>query len=312
MAGQALLCQAGSVPDVVTKTTNNGTFNMNLYIMTRGRIGAQRTYDSIPYSWRDRTYLVVPEEEMGLHFTLGGDDDLGKAIPTIAVPAYVDNYSKKMKYIIEDGMRDENECCCILDDDLIFSHQIPKGLNPDGTVKMGLKTLEGADTERLLTLFGYMELLLEDTALVGVHPRQMGHLQKPPYNENGKVICIQGINRRLVGTIPDIDRFPILADVVLNATLLERGQGNKIMTTWFHDWGSCNAPGGCSLYRTPEMQAEACYWLEERFGPYIKAVEKEAKDGWLGGKRVDFRGQWKALYKAGAARVLDKGAGEDT
>lgn len=281
---------------------------MNLYIMTRGRIGAQRTYDSIPYSWRDKTYLVVPEDEVGLHYTIGGDDDLGKQIPTIGVPPEVDNYSKKMKWIIEDGMGDGEELCCILDDDLIFSRQVAKGLMPDGkTVKMGLQTLQGAETERLLTLFGYMEALLEDTALVGVHPRQMGHVQKPPYVENGKVICIQGINRRMVGVIPDIARFPILADVVLNATLLERGMGNKIITTAFHDWGSCNAPGGCSIYRTPEMQAEACYWLEERFGPYIKAVEKEAKDGWLGGKRVDFRGQWKALYKAGANALLDKG-----
>jgi hypothetical protein len=273
---------------------------MNLYIMTRGRIGAQRTYTSIPWSWRDKCFLVVPEDEHELHYTLGGDDDLGKQIPTIAVPAHVDNYSKKMKWIIEDGMEDGEEVCCILDDDLVFSRQWSK---PDG--KIGLKTIEGADTERLLTLFGFMEILLEDTALVGVHPRQMGHLQKPPYVDNGKVICVQGINRRLVGTIPDLAKFPILSDVVLNATLLARGQANKIITTFFQDWGSCNAPGGCSTYRTPEMQAEACYWLEERFGPYIKAVEKEAKNGWLGGKRVDFRGQWKKLYAAGAAGLLD-------
>ena len=263
---------------------------MNLYIMTRGRVGAQRTWKSIPYSWRDRCWLVIPPNEARLH----------GQIPVIVAPATVDNYSKKMEWILEDGMDDCEDCCCILDDDLVFSRQI---LKDDG--KIGLKTLEGAETERLLTLFGFMELLLEDTALVGVHPRQMGHIQKPPFNENGKVICVQGINRRLVGEIPDLAKYPILSDVVLNATLLGRGQGNKIITTFFQDWGSCNAPGGCSSYRTPEMQAEACYWLEERFGPYIKAVEKEAKDGWLGGKRVDFRGQWKALYKAGAAGLLD-------
>jgi len=268
--------------------------------MTRGRIGEQRTYQSIPWSWRDKCFLVVPEDEHELHYTLGGDDDLGKKIPTIPVPATVTNYSEKMKWIIEDGMEDGEECCCILDDDLVFSQQWEK---PDG--KIGLKTIEGPDTERLLTLFGYMELLLENTALVGVHPRQMGHVQKPPHVINGKVICVQGINRSLVGHIPFLDKYPILSDVVLNATLLARGQGNKIITTFFQDWGSCNAPGGCSLYRTAEMQAEACYWLEERFGPYIKAVEKEAKDGWLGGKRVDFRGQWKALFKAGTAGLLD-------
>jgi len=259
--------------------------------MTRGRIGEQRTYESIPYSWRDKCFLVVPEEEHEQH----------DKIPTIPVPPHVDNYSRKMEWIIQDGMEDGNECCVILDDDLVFSRQVLK----DNNTRIGLETIKGSECERLLMLWGYMEVLLEDTALVGVHPRQMGHVQKPPFNENGKVICIQGINRRMVGTIPDLAKYPILSDVVLNATLLARGQGNKIMTTYFQDWGSCNAPGGCSLYRTPEMQAEACYWLEERFGPYIKAVEKESKDGWLGGKRVDFRGQWKGLYKAGAAGLLD-------
>ena len=272
---------------------------MNLYIMSRGRIGKQITYDSIPWSWREKCWLVVPEEEHEQHYTLGGDDDFGKRIPTIAAPSHIKNYSDKFKWIVEDGMADGEECAVIIDDDLVFSRQVPKG------DKMSLVTITGADTERLMTLWGFMEILLEDTALVGVHPRQMGHLQKPPYVENGKVVCIQGVNRRMVGRIPDLNRFPILADVILNATLLERGMGNKIITTFFQNWGSCQAPGGCSLTRTPEMQAEACYWLEERFGPYIKAVEKEGKDGWLGGKRVDFRGQWKALYKAGTSGLLD-------
>lgn len=270
---------------------------MNLYIMTRGRVGLQRTWDSIPMSWRDRTRLVIPPHERRLH----------GQIPVIAAPeATVKNYSDKFKWIVEDGMKDGEEKAVILDDDLVFSHRVLK----DG--KPGLRTLRDSECEMLFALWAYMEHLLDDTALVGVHPRQMGHLQKPPFNDNGKVVCIQGINRRLIGDIPDLNKYPILADVILNATLLERGQGNKIITTFFQDWGSCQAPGGCSLTRTPEMQAEACYWLEERFGPYIKAVVKKPKNAWLGEERVDFRGQWKALYNAGASHLLDSRTRGDT
>jgi len=269
---------------------------MNLYIMTRGRVGKQITYDSIPWSWRDRTYIVCPLEEAGLH-------DVRNTMP---VGPDIKNYSDKFKFIVEDRMGDGEEKAVILDDDLVFSRQVPKN------GKISLKTIAGQETERLITLFGFMEVLLEDTALVGVHPRQMGHLQSPPFVENGKVVCIQGINRRLVGRVPDLNRFPILADVILNASLLERGQGNKIITTFFQNWGSCQAPGGCSLTRTPEMQAEACYWLEERFGPYIKAVVKKPKNKWLGEERVDFRGQWKALFSAGSAGLLHNKAGGNT
>jgi hypothetical protein len=271
---------------------------MNLYIMTRGRIGAQRTWQSIPASWRDRATLVVPMDEFNMH----GD------IPTFAVPRNIDNYSKKMEFIVNDGMSDGEQKAVILDDDLIFSRRIT---HPDG--RPGLKTLEGQEIQVLMPeLFSYIEYLLDDTALVGVHPRQFGHTQELPFKRNGKVICVQAINRSLVGAIPDLSKYPILADVVLNATLLSRGIGNKIVTSFCQDWGPSQAPGGCALYRTPEMQADACRWLEERFGPYIKVKEKEAKNGWLGGKRVDFVGQWQKLYEAGAAGLLDQREGRYT
>jgi hypothetical protein len=265
---------------------------MNIYIMTRGRVGRQHTWNALPDRIRERTHLVIPHTEFGAHIAAG--------IPVFnlhTAPHWVKNYSDKFKWLVE--LDDGNDKAVIIDDDLKFSIPV---LNDLGERR--LQTVPDQDPA-ISYGFDYIEELLDDTALVSFHPRQMGHTKEPPYVENGKVVCVQGINRRLVGDIPDLNKFPILADVVLNATLLSRGMGNKIITTLFIDWYPCQAPGGCSETRTAEIQAEACYWLEERFGPYIKAVEKEAKSGWLGGKRVDFRGQWKALYAAGASAVLD-------
>lgn len=273
---------------------------MNLYIMTRGRVGRQITWQSIPDVLKGHTFILCPGQEFWDHVNSGIPKENVKV-----APHHITNYSEKFKYIMQDGMGDGQEKAVILDDDLTFSMPY---IREDGQRR--LQTIKPGDS--LVPIhggFGYMEYLLNDTALVGFHPRQMGHTKEPPYVENGKVICVQGINRTRVGHIPDLDRFPILADVVLNATLLERGQSNKLITTLFIDWGSCQAPGGCSLTRTPFIQAEACFWLEDRFGPYIKAVKKEAKNGWLGGERVDFRGQWQKLYRAGAAVVLDRGKG---
>jgi len=265
---------------------------MNIYIMTRGRVGKQHTWNAIPDSLRHRTYIVCPLDEIRGH-----NEDGIPYKQIIASPTWVKNYSDKFKYILE--LADSGDKAVIIDDDLKFS--IPC-TNDAGQRR--LQTVPDQDCH-IDAGFLYMEELLDDTALVSFHPRQMGHTKPSPYVPNGKIVCVQGFNRTLVGHIPDLNKFPILADVVLNATLLERGVGNKIITTLFVDWYACQAPGGCSLTRTPEVQAEACYWLEERFGPYIKAVEKEAKSGWLGGKRVDFRGQWKKLYAAGVAGILD-------
>ena len=271
---------------------------MNIYIMTRGRVGKQHTWNALPKRLRARTHLVIPHTEFGDHIKSG--------IPVFnlhTAPHWVKNYSDKFKYLVE--LDDGYDKAIIIDDDLKFS--VPY-INPETGRR--LKTVPDKD-ERIQVGFDYMEMLLDDTALVSFHPRQMGHTKEPPYAENGKVVCVQGINRKMVGTIPDLNRYPILADVILNATLLERGLGNKIITTLFIDWYPCQAPGGCSETRTAEIQAEACYFLEERFGPYIKAVEKTAKSGWLGGKRVDFRGQWKKLYAAGASGILDTGKGDN-
>ena len=269
--------------------------------MTRGRVGKQHTWDALPDSLRENTFIVCPEEEYMGHRRNG--------IPwpkLMFSPPWVKNYSDKFKWILEEVFPDTNKGV-IIDDDLKFSYPYKRD---DGARR--LRTIGPGDRSEPITEgFALMETLLDDTALVSFHPRQMGHTKEPPYVTNGKILCVQGFNRNLIGSILDLNKFPILADVVLNATLLERGIGNKIITTLFVDWYPCQAPGGCSLTRTPEMQAEACYWLEERFGPYIKAVEKEAKSGWLGGKRVDFRGQWKKLYAAGIASILDKGTGSD-
>jgi hypothetical protein len=259
---------------------------MNIYIMTRGRVGRQHTWNALPNRIREKTYIVCPHEERNLH---PGN--------VLISPEWVKNYSDKFKYLVE--LEDGGDRAVIIDDDLKFS--VPY-INPETGRRLQTVSDQGI---QIAVGFDYMEHLLEDTALVSFHPRQMGHTKEPPYVENGKIVCVQGINRRLVGSIPDLNRFPILADVVLNATLLERGVSNKIITTLFVDWYPCQAPGGCSETRTAEIQAEACYWLEERFGPYIKAVEKDGN--WLGGKRVDFRGQWKKLYAAGVAGVLDIG-----
>ena len=267
---------------------------MNLYIMTRGRVGKQYTLSRLPERWKEKTWLVCPESE--------GDQHLNNGHSAYLAPERITNYSQKFQWIL-DGMpnivgnlMDTNEKAVILDDDLVFSERQGKSL----------KTI--TDPERVGVLFDYMETLLDTYPLVGVHPRQMGQNTVPPMVENGRIICIQGINRRLIGPCK-VDQFPILADVVLNCTLLSRGQKTGLITTHFQDHGPCNAEGGCSIYRTNDMQKRAVEYLADRFGPFVKSVTKKPKVAkWLGEERNDYTCQWKRLYAAGVAHLLDPGA----
>lgn len=184
----------------------------------------------------------------------------------------------------------------ILDDDMVFSQKDENA---------SLRTVR--DPEQLTSMFDYIEHLLDEFPLVGIHPRQMGQNAKKPYVENGRIICVQGINRGLVGKVK-VDQFPILADVVLNLTLLGRGQSTALITTFFQDHGPCQAPGGCSIYRTPEMQRLAVDYLANRWPGFVKAVTRKPKVAkWMGDERYEYTAQWKRLHAAGVAHVLDPG-----
>jgi hypothetical protein len=253
---------------------------MKIFIMTRGRVGRQETLKWIPPKWLPHTFLVCPASEEGQH-----------PHQSLIAPPFVTNYSQKFQWLLDYP----DEKVVIMDDDLCFSRKV------DGK----LITFKEHHPEELNALWDQMEELLEDTLLVGVHPRQMGHLAKEPYVLNQKVICIQGINttilREAFNGIPTVDVFPIMSDQLLAMKVLSAGYEIKLITTFCQDHGPSQAPGGCD-YRTQAMQEEAVRYLAEHFGPYAKLEVKTPKAAkWLGDTRLDLRVQWKEMFKAGRA-----------
>jgi hypothetical protein len=74
-----------------------------------------------------------------------------------------------------------------------------------------------------------------------------------------------------------------------------------VLNNWCNNQAEgSSADGGCSTYRTPELQAQAARLLAELHAPYVKVVEKETKTAWGGGTRTDVMIQWKrARHNAG-------------
>jgi hypothetical protein len=276
---------------------------MILYIMSRGRAGQITTINWISKNWIHKVRVVC---------SYGEGETYRNNHPNVTViqaPKEVTNYSQKFQWIL-DGLpqphdsgfyMDIDDRAIILDDDLVFSSKSDKS-RPNSLISI-------KDPHRTDKMWEEIDCLLEDYALVGVHPRQMGQNAKEPYVLNGRIICMQGINRAKIGIPIKVDQFPILADVVLNCTLLSRGQANAILTTFFQDHGPCQAPGGCSLYRTGKMQQDAVQYLASRWPGFVKVIHKVNKGAnWLGEEgRYDYTCQWKQLYAAGRAYVLDPG-----
>lgn len=287
-----------------------GCIPVNLYIMSRGRAGKVTTLASIPGAWLKNTWLVVNEADFGAY----AKAYLGHPVGIIKAPSHITNYSQKFQWILDGlpftpsptraiGHYDTgwsagvfglvNDKAVILDDDLVFSERAIGVNGPTGS----LLTIKPEHNKVLEKMFAQMEALLDEYPLVSVHPRAMGHAAPPGHVENGRIICVQGINRRLIGPVR-VDDFPILADVRLNLTLLGRGDKNAIITDFFQDHGPCQAPGGCSIYRTPEMQEACIDDLVRRWPNHVRKVIRKPKVAkWLGDERVEYVAQWKRLQR---------------
>lgn len=237
----------------------------------------------MPDSLRHNTYLICPEGEQH-----------AAQYQVIRQPPHVTNYSQKVQWLLYDAFPGE-EKIIIMDDDLYFSKY-----DEDGKLR---SMTEQSDHE---DMFSNLISLLDRFCLVGVHPRMMANNATPPFEVNSKIVTVQGINRTLLPAGLVVDQYPILADVVLNCTLLSMGIQTARITTHFVDWLPSQASGGCD-YRTAEMQREATLYIAERFGPFAKQVVKRPKTAkWLGDERYDLNVRWKALYEHGV-RNMERG-----
>lgn len=261
---------------------------MKIAIMTRGRVAKQETLKYIPKKWQEHTALITPQSED--HWPNIRDTDVQQHM----VPDDINSYSLKMQYILDGNIWPEDNKILIMDDDLYFNRY-----------KNG-KLCVIKDKEELNPMFDLLDEMMEEVALVGVHPRMMAQAHKGSdklFEWNSKIVTIQGVNRALIkrgmGGIPRITSHPILADVFLNCALLSRGIANARITNFFVDWLPSQASGGCD-YRTAEMQREACESVARLYAPYAETVVKEPKTAkWLGGSRTDLKIRWKDLYQAG-------------
>ena len=93
----------------------------------------------------------------------------------------------------------------------------------------------------------------------------------------------------------------LMEDYFMTLGLFAKGMPNAVIVDWTWDQrGGSGAKGGCSTYRTPELQEHASKQLAFYYPDFVKVVEKETKTGWEGmKKRYDVRVQWRKAYEAG-------------
>jgi len=95
------------------------------------------------------------------------------------------------------------------------------------------------------------------------------------------------------------DILPLMEDFHFTLSLFERGIPNLLTLDYVWNQPGSNTKGGCSNYRTLELQAKASRMLHKRHPDVVKVVEKQiiSVTDWDGMKvRTDVIIQWRQAY----------------
>ncbi len=251
---------------------------MQIYIPSSGRAGEQHTLKQIPTQWMSRTALVVPNSEYTDYCPVAAEAGC------TVIPCPHKGIGPTRQFIIAAAYP---EPVLMLDDDLTFFRR-----RVDDPTKF-----EDAFGSDILQMLDSIENHLKDYPLVGVCAREGGNRYPNQFYYNGRLLRVLGYDTITLSK-HDIDfrTLPVMEDFYVALSLLTRGYENLMLSNWCHNQRGSNESGGCSQYRTMEMQADAANMLKQYFPKFVTVVKKQTKTAWGGQERTDVRIQWKRAY----------------
>lgn len=252
---------------------------MLLAIPSKARAGQRNhTYDNLPPALQERTLFFVPKSE---------------------VSAYADRFSKqrimgvgvsgigKVRQFIINYASAAPGKVAMLDDDLSFFER-----RKDEPTKLTKASARGVEK-----MFDELERQLDMFVHAGVAAREGANRNTDKHLLSTRMLRILAYNaEKMVDLKVRYDRLPVMEDFDVTLQLLRKGYANIVLNQWAQDQGTSNAPGGCSTYRTAEVQAAGAYGLQKLHPDFVTVVQKETKGAWGGGVRTDVRIAWKKAF----------------
>jgi hypothetical protein len=94
------------------------------------------------------------------------------------------------------------------------------------------------------------------------------------------------------------DVLPVMEDFHFTLWLLTRGIPNRVIHDYVWNQRGSGRVGGCSLYRTPQVQTQGAEGLARAFPKYVRVVTKtgRATSGLWSGSRTDVKVYWSRAY----------------
>lgn len=286
-----------------TSTTLNATLapDVNVVVPSYERAGEVRLLRRCDPEARRLFRLAVPAAQLAAYQRAAEKDPGQRPGGWIPVPDHVRGIAATRQWLTDNSL---HRILIQVSDDVRFFERVvvPSGKPPIKFAEMGAVAL--------CILFNTMAEHAAATGHAGLSPRATipkdEWLWGSGWEDAGQRMCdVYAHDVQLLGELGvRWDRVPVMEDFDVTLQLLRRGLPNTVLYRWCWDQPGSNLPGGCSLYRSPQVQQQGAETLHQLHPDFVTVVQKEAKN-WQGfNTRYDVRVAWKrALAAADLAKT---------
>lgn len=261
---------------------------MKIYIPTYGRSERiqSSTFHKLPKALQKKTHLVVQAREK----------DKYSGYPIIILPDNIRTVALTRQWIMDNHDIATAKYLVMLDDDLRFDLR-----RKDDRTKF-----VPSKEQDILELFKTLKKALSTYIHAGILSREGGNRKCTDLvaHRMCRVLAYNVLKFRTSGAKFNrpLKQAPhekfTMEDFDVTLQLLRAGHANIVLTDWVHGQGSSNIKGGCSEYRTLDVQAQSAKALSQLHPDFVKVVEKTTKTAWGGATRLDVIVQWKKAYES--------------
>lgn len=249
--------------------------DIKIYITTLGREDRQITLKKIPKKWKDNVYIVCPDYEKHNWEN------------RIDVPEYcIGNLSKTRQWLLDTC---DVKFMALFDDDITFLNRIK---DRKKTVKNSFK-----DNSEMFDLFyNWLKSGVDYCGMI--HRFQFQN--QPEIKYYGKPSYCYFLNREFFLKYKiRFDDIRFYSDFHVPLAVLEFGGVMRYSGLYIANEFKANAPGGCSINRTAELNKQSVFKLRELHPKYVTITDAPGHKNQTLVIDVKMRIAWKKAYEDG-------------
>lgn len=234
---------------------------IGIYINSANRADRVLTIRQFPASWKRITYIVVPESQADSYRHYGW--------PVLPIPKSVPSFlPPQRQWVMEHAKCDY---VFLMDDDLTFEYRY-QGL-----------LLKKSDNTAMERMFADTLKFMETYPLVGISQRYGNNFELGSVQKNCKVTRCYCVNKSVFlknkFNLAPFNDF-VAEDLYISLEMLKAGYPTRILFNYAQDHKARNQEGGCSLYRTLDVEEKSSKYMALTYPGVVKIQVKKRKGGW--------------------------------